>query len=106
MDAGSSDAERPRRSHLGSVLRWIWRAYARLVRLLVTAVVGTLLIGFGVLFINYVVLSTPTATAYRNLDPALPACRDGLAAGWAILADLGRERLRTPANPTTAAGRT
>ncbi|GJD83392.1 hypothetical protein [Methylobacterium haplocladii] len=99
MDAGPADTERPQRSRIGVVLRWVWRAYARLVRLLVMAVVGTLLLAFGVLFINYVVLSTPTATAYRNLDPALPACRDGLAQGWTILADLGRDTLRDASVP-------
>ncbi|WP_233383346.1 hypothetical protein [Methylobacterium sp. C25] len=63
------------------------------MRLLTTMVVGIVLLCLGVLFINYVVLSTPNATAYRNLDPSQTACRDGLAKGWSILADLGRKTL-------------
>ena len=70
------------------------RAYARLVRALWTLVFGTLLLGLGVLFINYVVLSTPDAQAYRNLDPDSPACRAGLDKGSSILADRGRDRLQ------------
>ena len=71
----------------------IGRAYARLVRVLTSFVLGTLLLCLGVLFVNYVVLSTPERGAYRNLDPADPACADGLAHGWTILADVGRDDL-------------
>ncbi|MBP1179815.1 hypothetical protein [Methylobacterium sp. PvR107] len=53
------------------------------------------LAAFSILFLNYVVLSTDKAHAYRNLDPGLAECRDGLANGWTILADTGRETLRS-----------
>ncbi|WP_267359568.1 MULTISPECIES: hypothetical protein [unclassified Methylobacterium] len=52
------------------------------------------LAAFGILFLNYVVLATDKAHAYRNLDPSLAECRDGLAKGWTVLADTGRETLR------------
>lgn len=52
------------------------------------------LAALGILFLNYVVLSTDKAHAYRNLDPSLAECRDGLAKGWTVLADTGRETLR------------
>ncbi|QGY05596.1 hypothetical protein MMSR116_29635 [Methylobacterium mesophilicum SR1.6/6] len=58
-------------------------------------IAGALVLGaFGILFLNYVVLSTDQAQAYRNLDPSLAECRDGLATGWTILADTGRDTLR------------
>lgn len=89
----------PRRSTLGTGFRWLWWAYLRLVRAATTLLFGTLLLVLGVLFVNYVVLSTPKARAYRNLDPGAPACRDGLATGWTILAEAGRETLRTAMEP-------
>ncbi|NEU12049.1 hypothetical protein G3T14_07885 [Methylobacterium sp. BTF04] len=60
---------------------------------------GITLLFLGVLFLNYVVLSTSKARAYRNLDPSAPVCRDGLATGWTILADLGRDALRNAKEP-------
>lgn len=58
-------------------------------------IAGALVLGaLGILFLNYVVLSTDKAHAYRNLDPSLAECRDGLARGWTVLADTGRETLR------------
>ena len=71
-----------------------WRFYARFVRTLMTLISGTILLCLGVLFVNYVVLSTPKGHAYRNLDPSVPACQDGLARGWTVLADIGRDKLR------------
>ena len=73
----------------------IWRLYARFVRTLMTLVSGTALLAVGLLFVNYVVLSTPKARAYRVLDPAVPACQEGLSKGWTVLADIGRDKLRT-----------
>lgn len=58
-------------------------------------IAGTLVLGaLGILFLNYVVLSTDKAHAYRNLDPNLAECRDGLEKGWTALADTGREALQ------------
>ena len=71
-----------------------WRLYGRFVRMLTTLISGTALLLFGLLFVNYVVLSTPKARAYRILDPSVPACRQGLATGWSVLADVGRRKLR------------
>ncbi|WP_019906809.1 hypothetical protein [Methylobacterium sp. 77] len=68
------------------------RATARIAAALVLA-------AFGILFLNYVVLSTDKARAYRDLDPGLSECRDGLAQGWTILADTGRETLRKAIPP-------
>ena len=71
--------------------RWIahaWRMAARIA-------LASMLAAIGILFLNYVVLSTDKARAYRDLDPALAECRNGLAQGWTILADTGRESLRT-----------
>jgi hypothetical protein len=82
-----------------SILRRVGRAYGRFVRLLVTLGVGTVLLVLGVFFINYVVLSTAKSRAYRNLDPAVAACRDGLDKGWTALADLGRDTLRHEREP-------
>ena len=81
------------RSRAARVLRHGWRMWTRSVRVLSTAVFGTLLVAFAVLFINYVVLSTPKDVAYRNLDPATPVCADGLAHGWTVLADRGATAL-------------
>ena len=82
-----------------SLLRRVGRAYGRFVRLLITLVVGTMLLAMGVVFINYVVLSTAKTRAYRNLDPSVAACQRGLDKGWTILADVGRETLRHAAEP-------
>ena len=71
-DASPSSPE-PRRS----LLRRAGRAYGRFVRMLTTLVVGTVLLALGVVFINYVVLSTAKTRAYRNLDPSVAA--------WVIL---------------------
>ena len=51
------------------------------------------LVVLGILFLNYVVLSTPKARAYRDLDPSVAACREGFDKGWTVLADAGRDRL-------------
>ena len=84
-----------RRSRFWSALPFrAWRVYARLVRMLMTLVSGTVLLCLCVLFVNYVVLSTPKGKAYRNLDASVPACQDGLAHGWTVLADIGRGTLR------------
>ena len=82
-----------KRSPLLEVPRRIWRAWTRIVRLVSTALFGTLLLAVGLLFVNFVVLSTPKDQAYRNLDPSTPACTEGLAHGWTILADRGRHAL-------------
>ena len=89
----AASTQKPRRSVVGAILLWVWRFYARIVRVLSSALFGTLLLVLGVLFINYVVLSTPKNRAYRNLDPATPICADGLAKGWTVLTDVGRSRL-------------
>lgn len=72
----------------------IWRAYEKTVRFLFTIVAGVTLFFFAVFFINYVVLSTPKAQAYRNLDPSVPVCAQGLKSGWTALAESGRLKLR------------
>ena len=72
----------------------IWRLYARFVRMMMTLISGTLLLFLAILFVNYVVLSTPKDRAYRDLDPALPGCQAGLATGWTVLADIGRDKLQ------------
>ncbi|KAB1078760.1 hypothetical protein [Methylobacterium soli] len=79
----------PRRSWLAP----IWRIYVRTLRVTSATMVGAALLILGVLFVNYGVLSTPQARAYRNLDPSIPECQDGLAQGWTILAETGRRRL-------------
>ena len=76
------------RPHAG-LLRRAWRAWTRLVKLISTALFGTLLLAFGLLFFNYVVVATPQDRAYRNLDPSAPVCADGLAHGWTAIADRG-----------------
>lgn len=73
----------------------LWRLYVRFVRMLTTLASAIVLLCLGVLFVNYVVLSTPKGQAYRNLDASVPGCQDGLARGWTVLADIGRETLRT-----------
>jgi hypothetical protein len=85
----------------GEQRRAVYRTGFRLVRgvlyaLRTTArIAGALVLAaFGILFLNYVVLSTDKAHAYRNLDPSVDECRNGLATGWTVLADTGRETLR------------
>ncbi|MDR3463260.1 MAG: hypothetical protein P4L76_13195 [Beijerinckiaceae bacterium] len=78
----------------GRILYKIWRSYLRIVRGLTSLVFGVGLIFLSVFFINYVVLSTPKVHAYRNLDPSVRVCADGLATGWTVLAETGREKLR------------
>lgn len=63
------------------------------MKVLSTALFGTLLFAFGLLFFNYVVVATPKDHAYRNLDPAAPVCADGLAHGWTAIADRGLDAL-------------
>ena len=97
QDEGTAPAprrarRRPHRSRIGAALLGAWQAYARLVRVLTAFVSGTALACLAVLFVNYVVLSTPNG-AYRTLDPADPACAEGLRQGWTILADVGRADL-------------
>jgi hypothetical protein len=82
----------PRPRH--TLLSRIWRGYARLVRLLMGFIFTVVLVFLGILFVNYVVLSTPKDQAYRNLDPGVPICADGLAKGWTVLAETGREKLQ------------
>lgn len=64
-----------------------WRALRRVVGGIGYAVAAILLAFLGVLFLNYGVLSTPEARAYRDLDPAVPECREGLQTGWTILSE-------------------
>lgn len=71
----------------GGFLRIAWRAAKRVMRGLGLAVGTVLLLTVGVLFLNYGVLSTPQARAYRDLDPAVPECREGLQTGWMILSE-------------------
>jgi hypothetical protein len=82
----------PRPRH--TVLSRIWRTYAGVVRVLMALIFTVVLIFLAVLFVNYVVLSTPKDQAYRNLDPSLPICAEGLAKGWTVLAETGREKLQ------------
>lgn len=70
-------------------VRVVFRLVGGVVR---TAVIGVLLV-LAILFLNYGVLSTPKARAYRDLDPAAAPCREGLETGWSILSEVGRERL-------------
>ncbi|MGH1572408.1 hypothetical protein ACRAWG_19130 [Methylobacterium sp. P31] len=90
---------RPSAAQLGSgkprrfSLAWICHGYLRVLRILLAALIAVLLLVFGLFFVNYVVLSTPKATAYRNLDPTAPECREGLSQGWSVLAQTGRSRL-------------
>ena len=70
------------------------RVIARLVRGVVWTVTGTALVVLVILFLNYGVLSTPKARAYRDLDPAAAPCREGLETGWTVLSEVGRERLQ------------
>lgn len=96
--------EPSRRPFLLNILSWVWKFFKRLIRVLKWLVFGTVLVFLGVLFINFGVLSTSQFRAYRDLDPNVPACREGLAKGWTILADVGRERLRTAAETDDADG--
>jgi hypothetical protein len=75
---------------LGVVLRGAWRVTGRLVRGLRLGVIATALLALGILFLNYGVLSTPQARAYRDLDPAVPECSEGLRTGWTVLSEVGR----------------
>ncbi|MBY0294742.1 MAG: hypothetical protein K2X71_01710 [Methylobacterium sp.] len=84
--SGRTGTGAPRRSRLA----WLWHGYLRGLRIVLTALVTVLLLVLGLFFVNYVVLSTPKATAYRNLDPSDPECRQGLRDGWTILARTGR----------------
>ncbi|WP_018262266.1 hypothetical protein [Methylobacterium sp. WSM2598] len=68
----------------------LWRGYLRLLRAALAALATAILLVLGLFFVNYVVLSTPKAAAYRNLDPSVPECREGLGQGWTILAETGR----------------
>ncbi|WP_246693856.1 hypothetical protein [Methylobacterium sp. WL18] len=94
MSSGPGTAPDGRRSGVRRVtfglLRGVLHASRTTARIAATLVLAAL----GILFLNYVVLSTDKAHAYRNLDPGLTECRDGLATGWTILADTGRETLR------------
>ena len=86
--------ERSAKRHLiASLPIGLWRLYGRFVRLVGTLFLGTVLVCLAVLFVNYVVLSTPKATAYRNLDPSFAPCAAGLLHGWSVLADVGQEAL-------------
>lgn len=71
-------------------LRTMWRAARGVARWIGAAALALLLVSLGVLFLNYGVLSTPQARAYRDLDPAVPECRDGLRTGWTILSEVRR----------------
>jgi hypothetical protein len=73
----------------GRLLRIAWGGVRRILRGCAFAAGAVLLLALGVLFLNYGVLSTPQARAYRDLDPAIPECREGLEAGWTILSATG-----------------
>ena len=87
------NAEPPRPSRLLAVPRRLWRTWTRFVRLMSTALFGTGLLVLGILFVNYVVISTPKDQAYRNLNPSAPGCAEGLEHGWTVLADVGQAAL-------------
>ena len=91
MDAETRDTRK--RPRVAGAFRRGWRVWTNVVRVLSTALFGTLLLAFGLLFVNYAVLSTPKDVAYRDLDPASPACAEGLAHGWTVLADRGAAAL-------------
>ncbi|WP_245295845.1 hypothetical protein [Methylobacterium sp. C1] len=73
-----------------SIPRGMWRAARRLVRVVGAGIAAVAFLAFGILFLNYGVLSTPQDRAYRDLDPAVPECREGLKTGWAVLSEVGR----------------
>jgi hypothetical protein len=75
-----------------SFTRAAGRWYGRLVRAVLTMLGGIAFAVIGVTFLNYVVLSTPKDRAYRDIDPNVTFCREGLEKGWTILADQGRAR--------------
>lgn len=93
------ELRRGRRRFAFGLVRGILHALRATARIAATLVLAAL----GILFLNYVVLSTDKGRAYRDLDPSLAECRDGLAQGWTILADTGRETLRA-AMPTDGDG--
>lgn len=107
--AGDVDDSKSKTKPLRSPLLTVWRIVRRAVRS-VTAVAGTaVFLTLCILFLNYGVLSTPRARAYRDLDPAVPECRDGLATGWTILSEPSRitagsnaDGLRDPTNDEDA----
>jgi hypothetical protein len=107
--AGDVDDSKSKTKPLRSPLLTVWRIVRRAVRS-VTAVAGTaVFLTLCILFLNYGVLSTPRARAYRDLDPAVPECRDGLATGWTILSEPRRitagsnaDGLRDPTNDEDA----
>lgn len=85
---------RGRRSYWShSVTRAVARWYGRFVRAALTALGGIAFLVIGVTFLNYVVLSTPKDRAYRDIDPDVSFCRQGLEKGWTILADQGRAHI-------------
>ena len=86
------DPSRPkRRTH--SVLSSLGRWWGRLTRTVAALAFGFAVLVAGVTFINYVVLSTPKARAFRDIDPGVPFCKEGLEHGWTILADVGRQNI-------------
>jgi len=85
----TDDAERKSRP-LWSLFLAIWHILRRAIRGMMTIAGTALLLTLCILFLNYGVLSTPRARAYRDLDPAVPECRDGLAQGWTVLSEPGR----------------
>ncbi len=93
MRSQQTTDQRASSSSRRSRLAPIWRGYLRVLRAAMAVTVGAAILVLGVLFVNYVVLSTPKARAYRDLDPSVPECRDGLAQGWTVLAETGRRRL-------------
>ncbi len=72
----------------------IWRIYERFVRILMSFIFSVVLLFLAVLFVNYIVLSTPKDHAYRNLAPDVAICAEGLRKGWTVLAEAGREKLQ------------
>jgi hypothetical protein len=87
-------APRPPTRRLGARLFRLWRLYERVARAVMSILFGSVLVFLSVLFVNYVVLATPKIQAYRNLDPDVPVCANGLETGWTVLAETGREKLR------------
>ncbi len=96
LDGVSNDGGRtPRQAR--SPLQRVRHGVTVTVRALVAFLGTALFLTLAILFLNYGVLSTPRARAYRDLDPAVPECRDGLATGWTILSETGRAASRAGA---------
>ena len=83
---------------LRSALQYAWHVATRTTRIIAALAGAAVLLVFVILFLNFGVLSTPEARAYRNLDPTMPDCREGLEAGWTILSEVGQPAQQTAAS--------